>query len=60
MAHPMQPMAGGNWIPSIDETNANLYRNRALQHTVSSGSIEQSNPLYCGEDERYNIMVTIC
>ena len=58
MAHPMQPMAGGNWIPSIDETNATLYRNRALRHTFLSGSTQQSNPLYCDEGERYSIMVT--
>ena len=64
MAHPMQPMAGGNWIPSIDETNATLYRNRELRHTdtILSGSIQQSNPLYCdeGEGERYRTMITIC
>ena len=48
MTHPIQPVAGGNWIPSIDETNTTLYRNR------SSRSLQQQpNPLYHDDSERY-------
>lgn len=46
MTHPIQPMAGGNWVPTVDETNSTLYHNRTMQQNISSRSLQRSNPLY--------------
>lgn len=51
--HQFPPAAGGNWIPSVDETNSTLYRsNRTMQHT-SSANLQQSNPVYHDDGKRY-------
>ena len=53
MAPHIHPVASGNWLPSVDETNSTLYRNRTMQQHVSSRSILQhSNPLYHDDGER--------
>lgn len=49
--HQIQPPAGGNWVPSVDETNATLYRNRGMQQHISAHSIYPNNPVY-QEDDR--------
>ena len=62
MTHPIQTVAGGNWIPSVDETNATLYRNRSVamqQHTSSHSLQQQSNPVYRDDGERY-IALCVC
>ena len=45
MTHPIQPAAGGFWVPNIDEANANLYHQGAMHSPLSSSSL-QANPSY--------------
>ena len=55
MTHHIQPMASGSWLPNVDETNSNLYRNRTMQQNVPSRSgLQHSNPVYSDDGERYS------
>ena len=44
MVHPIQPAAGGYWVPSVDEANATLYHQGTMHSPLSSSSL-QANPV---------------